>query len=251
MRLGKNDCLMILLCCVFMFMAMGAMGRGSKRAKTLICQSNLRKLGQIATLYAQENDGKGFSLEYANMWCQRLDEYTNAVDSILLCPETVSRDYDEYGSYRYGDSRTPWMWNYNREEQRIGTYAFNGWLYIRESYYGSEEKNFKDFNEIQKPSRTPVFADGNWVDTWPDESDEITAECDLTGEATGHHENGMMVRVTMDRHYGVTNVVFADGHAEAVPLSKLWSLNWHKGWQPKYNVKREDGSPIYKANSCE
>jgi len=26
------------------------------------------------------------------------------------------------------------------------------------------------------------------------------------------------------------NISFMDGHAEAIPLEKLWQLNWHKGW---------------------
>jgi prepilin-type processing-associated H-X9-DG protein len=30
---------------------------------------------------------------------------------------------------------------------------------------------------------------------------------------------------------GAIDMVFVDGHAELVPLEKLWQLNWHRKWQ--------------------
>ena len=35
----------------------------------------------------------------------------------------------------------------------------------------------------------------------------------------------------MDRHGKTTNVVFLDGHAEAVPLLDLWKLKWSGLWK--------------------
>ena len=31
---------------------------------------------------------------------------------------------------------------------------------------------------------------------------------------------------------GAINVGFFDGHAEKVPLERLWQLYWHKGYEP-------------------
>jgi prepilin-type processing-associated H-X9-DG protein len=32
---------------------------------------------------------------------------------------------------------------------------------------------------------------------------------------------------------GAINMAFVDGHAETVPLENLWTLYWHKNWDPK------------------
>jgi prepilin-type processing-associated H-X9-DG protein len=31
---------------------------------------------------------------------------------------------------------------------------------------------------------------------------------------------------------GAINIAFVDGHAENVPLENLWTLYWHRNWDP-------------------
>jgi prepilin-type N-terminal cleavage/methylation domain-containing protein/prepilin-type processing-associated H-X9-DG protein len=92
-------------------------------------------------------------------------------------------------------------------------------------------------------STTPVIADSNWIDTWPQPSD-LPAQNLYTGDDYA----GAMVRLTLPRHGGVPlwpknqrfnpkndlpgaiNIGFVDGHAESVKLERLWYIDWHKGW---------------------
>ena len=42
-----------------------------------------------------------------------------------------------------------------------------------------------------------------------------------------------MYQLCTDRHEGGINVVFADDHAENVPLGNLWTLEWYPDFNPK------------------
>ncbi|AQT67570.1 hypothetical protein STSP2_00718 [Anaerohalosphaera lusitana] len=241
---SRTDMIVTLLCCAVLLAAMGAMGRGSKHAKTIVCQSNLRKLGQIATLYAQENDGEGF-----NSWYGRVDDYTAKAESIMHCSETKELVVDRTNMYTMGHSRKPWVWTWSLSSYVTGTYGYNGWLYTRSSYSSNEEKYFKNTCSVEKPSLTPMFADAKWVSSTPFVDDCIYPQTDLSGYPNQFYSTKISYFM-MDRHYGATNIVFSDGHAESVALEEMWSLYWHKQWKPKHNVKRTDGTPIYRANSC-
>jgi prepilin-type processing-associated H-X9-DG protein len=41
-----------------------------------------------------------------------------------------------------------------------------------------------------------------------------------------------MTRVCLKRHGMAVNVVFLDGHAETLPLAKLWQLKWSLKFKP-------------------
>ena len=45
-----------------------------------------------------------------------------------------------------------------------------------------------------------------------------------------------MARFCMDRHNGGINCAFTDGSAHEVALPELWTLKWHKSYQPRYDV---------------
>ena len=74
------------------------------------------------------------------------------------------------------------------------------------------------------------------------ETNTVPTDFNLRGHPT---YGGAMSRILIDRHFDRINVAFVDGHVEAVELKDLWSLTWHKNWIPKYDMTREDGSPIY------
>ena len=52
-----------------------------------------------------------------------------------------------------------------------------------------------------------------------------------------HTKGQFMGRFAIDRHRGGINVGFADAHTAKVPVKKLWTLNWHRDFEPNYNVK--------------
>ncbi|HTV48042.1 MAG TPA: prepilin-type N-terminal cleavage/methylation domain-containing protein [Phycisphaerae bacterium] len=91
-------------------------------------------------------------------------------------------------------------------------------------------------------SNTPVFCEGMWGDASPtpvDPPDSRSSPNYLPGSGqmtsstgleniTGIADNDAagMFRICLNRHNMTENVAFADGHAQAVPLGKLWTLQW-------------------------
>ena len=56
-------------------------------------------------------------------------------------------------------------------------------------------------------------------------------------DINGQIVNGEMKRLVSDRHGNKTNVVFGDTHVESINLKDLWTLKWHKGARPAYDIQ--------------
>jgi prepilin-type processing-associated H-X9-DG protein len=125
-----------------------------------------------------------------------------------------------------------------------GSYALNGYLYT-ESPYGDPRNFFKTESDLSYPVKTPFFADAIWVDAWPLVTD-LPARNLFDGDK---FSGGGLSRIAIPRHVapftgamknfdprnllpGAVNVSFADNHVESQRLESLWSLYWHKNWQP-------------------
>ena len=97
---------------------------------------------------------------------------------------------------------------------------------------------------IVAPSITPVFADARHYAVWPQDTDTKPVDLDRLDWGA----NGMQM-VAIPRHGrvpasglgnwpvnqplpGAVNIAFWDFHVEKVPLERLWSLYWHRGYQP-------------------
>lgn len=107
---------------------------------------------------------------------------------------------------------------------------------------------FRAESAIQKPERTPVFLDENWVDLWPWETDKPYHNL-YTGQPFAVSPN-QMGRCTIARHGsqsasraprnlsvsdnlpGAINIGMADGHVEQAKLENLWKYYWHLDWPP-------------------
>jgi len=103
---------------------------------------------------------------------------------------------------------------------------------------------FGSESDVVFPTKTPFFADALWLDAWPLTTDPPTAAL-LDGDK---FPGGGMRKIAIPRHVsrstpvkqldprntlpGAVNVSFADVHVETVKLENLWSLYWHKNWEP-------------------
>lgn len=133
-----------------------------------------------------------------------------------------------------------------------GSYGYNGWLYsdLKFSEPGDpkQQQIFTSEAAVQQPALTPVFFDENWVDAWPEETDQPYTNL-YTGQPFSVSPN-QMGRCTIARHGsrsassapsyvspdekmpGAINMGMADGHTELVKLEGLWNCYWHLNWQP-------------------
>jgi prepilin-type N-terminal cleavage/methylation domain-containing protein/prepilin-type processing-associated H-X9-DG protein len=150
------------------------------------------------------------------------------------------------------------LWAYDRTspQHRAGSYTRNNWL-TANWVWTEEEPALKDHyfrreSDLDRPSNTPVFADGiNLLmilqqQYWGPLADDPPP----SNLQSGFGANGLGMHLfTIPRHGshpskiptahpanrplpGAINVSFYDGHVETVKLDRLWRLNWHKNYQP-------------------
>jgi len=140
------------------------------------------------------------------------------------------------------------------------SYTYNGWFYTGANPgdatavangMGANASSwmFGKDTSVQNPSLTPLFADGEWIDSWVSEQDAPAANLwsgrDL-GKANPQTEIG---RMTLQRHVfnpgaaeqnhpawntsppkGAINVALDDGHVELTFLPDLYNYTWHRTW---------------------
>jgi len=244
-----------------------ALGKARKQARKVQCLSNLRQLGLAFQMYTnQYNRSIPYYLADDNLglWIGQLRPMFTAIDKGRLCPEAV----DAFPTNGAVGNRTGTAFNcwgpssYGFIGNQTGSYGFNGWLY----WYNTDTPPIRgaqltfttggripitettDYNIdyfsppfSKRSAEIPVFLDAIWVDGWPANTDSVPYNTNVgvyqasdTGIPDQNHSglNGNMGRFCIARHGKSVNVVFCDGHAENVPLQRLWSLYWFARYTP-------------------
>jgi prepilin-type N-terminal cleavage/methylation domain-containing protein len=222
-----------------------ALSRAKAAAQSSRCQNNLRQIAVANFMYVNDNGG---TIPYSlgnNLWMRSLaNNYANVANA-RFCPAAPYNPRK-----RDGSATTAWVWAGPDDPitgipQWAGSFTLNGWMYAG-GFYGanrpSDAQAFKKEGDIQYPAQTPVFAEGNWVDCWPQETD---------APARNLLEGGAVVAIsviTIARHGAgpqssfaniqpgaplpaAINVGFCDTHVSLVPLEQLWQQYWHMNWQ--------------------
>jgi prepilin-type N-terminal cleavage/methylation domain-containing protein/prepilin-type processing-associated H-X9-DG protein len=232
---------------VLVAMLLPALGHARRRARTVVCLTNLRALTNVLQSYVQDTGkmivGGGHNGPMA-LWDYQLlggsktraDYYTNggghaAKDRMRLCPDTPTA-----GTAVVGTASLQWNCNGTTSYGKsIGSYALNGWLY---SVSDGSARNMAGSRwtaagvySLQRPKGSdamPVFVDATWHDFWPKETDTPPGSLENPGPAAVN--DGSIDRAVMDRHNMAVNVSFYDGHVETVKLVNLWGLKWSANW---------------------
>lgn len=215
-----------------------ALGKVRGLARATLCSGNLRQLKLAHQLYVQDNDGKLFQYRGSMIYMPLVLEYHGGTEAIRFCPEATQRraDGSAWGS----------AWNTWRYGQWEGSYAINGFFYHpRGGDVGNEGGHgyfptyawpqmwFGSLNDAEPQSRTPMFIDSSWVDTWPTADDFVPPH--FNGDSFGILR-WEMARVAINRHDMTVNVGMVDGSVRRLRLGELWQLNWHMGYNPPQAV---------------
>ena len=238
----KKDVAVVLICVFVLVMTLGAVGnRGRAHAKQVVCKSNLKGMATAWLAFINDNDGEFFGYS-TSLWINNLADYTDNLDRIRYCPMTKLNE----ALSSLGSSWETWVWSYG---ELHGSHGYNGWLYGGDpGWVNYMEYLFGNIEDVDLPNLTPVFFDAKWVDAWPREVDVVPVTLDLNYGGMGYDApvTNHMQRLMLNRHFGVCNIGFVDGHAETVELGRLWGLKWHKQFEIYEGIMtRVDGSPIY------
>lgn len=233
--------------------------RAKNKTRTIQCINNVRQLGLGHSLYVDDYGllGSPWSVRgLSPWWFDYIKPYVTSNTGVVLCPATRENPakLDEV-PFRYGRGAAdmPYSMVFSNPitqppARGVGSYGFNIWL-----NNGNDTPSvwffqfFKTESAIQRPSATPVFADSSVDVTYPFESHAPARDL-YTLYDPGI--DSYMAPYTLARHGGrtahgslpvapgeslrpyVNNIVFVDGHAEAIKLDDLWNLYWHAKWEP-------------------
>ncbi|HXT12915.1 MAG TPA: type II secretion system protein [Candidatus Angelobacter sp.] len=236
-------------------MLLPAISKAKLRALQVVCLNNLKQISLANTTYM--GDFHETCLQYdvtgdRRLWMGRLIDYQGKVDAVRLCP--VAADTNVINT-SFGAADKAWHWDSRNPEKRwYGSYCLNGWLYSNltnqaGSMSAADQANaFRNGMDVSRPSQTPVFADGVWVDSWPRTNDVPPAN--LYSGAHGSGFGGPLGRMIIARHGslsarrvptdfdteqrlpGAINIACFDGHVELAKLETLWNYCWNRNWVP-------------------
>jgi len=244
-------------------MLLPALARAKRKGQAIQCASNVKQMGLAHFMYVNDYGKTVPYTAYADLWMRAYIQFHAAVNKVRLCP--VAQEHTGNSPRKCnsapaaagmfnecGTMDEAWLWPTNgtwgspSAKGYQGSYAFNSWFYAGgwPAGWGDEKIAFKSEAEIERPSTTPVMGDSIWVDAWP--------KADQRPSFNGYYgwNDGGMGRYVIARHgagptdaskqtkpagsplKGTVNMVFCDGHADGVRLPKLWTLTWHRGYEP-------------------
>jgi hypothetical protein len=234
---NKKELITLIICIVFVLMNLGAIGSaGRKRAKELVCLSNLLKWGKVFEIYTTSNDGK-FPRRTGSTgrWIDTMCNYHTTNEDIRLCPmvtkianPNMSVGVDWWGGTFLGWGKVPaWDASSGRTIGVYGSYGINGYVYVPGSdpIYKPAKRFWGTIN-VEGASDIPMLLDCYFWCGWPDD-DDTPPEYDGWQE---RNDQNAMNRYCLNRHEGSINCVFLNLNARKVGLKELWTLNWHRGF---------------------
>jgi len=212
--------LLVVISIIALLMAILApsLQQARKQAKAVVCLSNMHQWSLVWSMYAQNNDGCYFGY---GLWMGPLRPYYKD-KKMRFCP-TAMRTWDE-GGY-LGDPFSAWGYG-----SSYGSYGMNGYFYNPAIGTIGEPKKHWRGAYIKGAANIPLFLDSNWVDGWPDPTDEPP---EFDGQFDWGFSNNMR-RYCVNRHNGVVNSLFADYSARKIGLKQLWKLKWHRNYDISY-----------------
>jgi prepilin-type N-terminal cleavage/methylation domain-containing protein len=229
-----------------------ALSNARRTSRDVKCLANIRQIGVAMMMYANEFGGKPFSpvSDVPRYYWHTVfnDRYLSRMalaehqgqQNVLICPEATVVGTVEGPDGSFGSATEAWAtWNL------ASSYGANLWLqplgvytpptqpaYFAKEYYAG---NFYwRLEDVRDASRTPAFADSNWVGSWPDRKDTVPP--DLQAGYYRHARREFMGRFCIDRHRRQLRMLYVDCSARPVGLAQLWEQRWHQHYEPRYDV---------------
>jgi len=230
-KFTKKEIVTFLVCIGFLLLNIGAIDRtGRRKAKEMVCLSNLRQWGAIFEMFTNDNDGyfnSGWDTGEEGLWMNALRPYYKDNWVLLMCPEAVittmqihlgtfitwqrSVNLPEGGEYRY-----------------VGSYGINSWTNNVTNDRGSsrEEWFWKNVRSVKGKNNVPAFLDSGRYNAQPQHYDQPPSYDGDQIMGTPYE----MKHFCVNRHNGGANGLFMDWSARKVGLKELWKLKWHRNF---------------------
>jgi prepilin-type N-terminal cleavage/methylation domain-containing protein/prepilin-type processing-associated H-X9-DG protein len=229
--------IVITIVVVLLAMMTPAINRAISHATRARCLATLHAWHMGFHLYAQ--DHKGAVVQYTpnslanlypwgEMWWDRLAPYMGSDGwgkdrtrpQGLLAPMHCPATTVQIARWN-GTATETWAWNLESgpggvRTETPGSYTLSGWMATTyDTTWG-----YSKFTRA--PGRTPVLAEGWWIDAWPNNTEPPPPNINTSGDADH------VWRLTIARHGRAINLFYVDGSAATIPLGDLWLQQWNK-----------------------
>ena len=244
---------------------MPALGRVRKQAKLVICQSNLKQLGNAFEMYAGDNDGyfqQGWQgmincpcdgVDCSHWWMHALKPYYQD-PRVCLCPMATKLGWDVSPSIYWEGGATFLAWCSNNgwlgePGEVYGSYGVNGWVENNQceddfliDFIGPDAPNWRwRQSGVKGAGNIPLLLDAPWIDCWPVDFDEPRAHAELNWS-----QGSFIARFMINRHEGRINCLFLDYSVRKIGLKEMYTLKWNRNfntsgaWTLAGDVTRSD-----------
>jgi hypothetical protein len=222
-------------------MNIGAIGSGGRRrARQVVCLSNLRQWGVIWSTYCNDNNGDfcgtGNLGWKRGAWIIAVRPYIESGTKFLCCPEATRR---HPLGVSWGGPFDTYAMGTSEEGERVeeGSYGANCWIYKpmrgQDLIQGRPTAwNWKTPN-VEGAARVPLFADTMFPGGGPFyHINNAGSRRIIPPKYNGQwlSPSGEMMHFCIDRHNGSVNHLFMDWSARKVGLKELWTLKWHRSY---------------------
>ncbi len=215
-----------------------AVGGTRAQASSVKCVSNLRQWSMFLLNYAADHDGyfsdgvtsdTGVDVDWSRgEWASVLQPYySNKGGGIWTCPEARN----PIAKQTYGGPHNTYQ--HAAPLSFSSSYGINCWVYNPLSTISNVQgrptkDHWRCIGGISKPTQTPLFLDSMWRGTGPGHGAKTLEPPAYNGEWI---DAGAEIRhVAIKRHRDGINAAFADHSVRYVPVTTLWSLQWHRSY---------------------
>lgn len=227
-----------------------ALAKAKAKAKQIACMNNLKQMGLGVVMYANDNKAYPGCLHVGNgtyfyVWAPRILPLMGNNRDSFWCPaalpeaswntnlnktlgatDPVTGVYDPYGIFTKGSDGTGSRFSYGWNDWGFGPVG-NPCLGMGGDVDSGVNAYVKD-SQVRRP--TEMIALGDLPGPKSQAVINFGANLDPTDNSYGHSQ------LPSNRHNYRTDVLFADGHAQAVLRNTLTSDGWAQHWNNDYST---------------